>query len=108
MYALADELLTSPLQTTVWWEMQRINSDLLSEVSSSSSMKTNVADVALKKYEDAIMDWNASKALFPLARFDPFHCCMMLRQKNCTSNSSCGMVTAMMQSEIAKMLACAL
>jgi hypothetical protein len=107
VYVLADKLLTLPLQTTVWWEMQCINSDLLSEVSSSSSMK-NVADVALKKYEDAIMDWNASKALFPLARFDPFQCCMMLQQKNCTSNSSCGMVTAMMQSEIAKMQACAL
>lgn len=66
---LADELLDSPLQTTVRWKMKRVDSDLVSE---ASSKKSNDADVALKKYEDAIADWNASKALFPLAKYDPF------------------------------------
>jgi hypothetical protein len=31
-----------------------------------------LAEVALQKYEDAISDWKASKALFPLLPFDPF------------------------------------
>jgi hypothetical protein len=30
------------------------------------------ADVALEKYENAISDWKATKALFPLLKYDPF------------------------------------
>jgi hypothetical protein len=38
----------------------------------SSRSKPIRAEVALEKYEDAISDWKASKALFPLLPFDPF------------------------------------
>jgi hypothetical protein len=65
---LADELMASPLETRMRWKINRINSGKLSEV----SMRSNHADVALKKYEDAIADWKASKMLFPLIKYDPF------------------------------------
>jgi hypothetical protein len=64
VHRLADELLNSPLQTTQRWKLDPTNA--------TSEQKANDADVALQKYEDAIADWNASKALFPLAPYDPF------------------------------------
>jgi hypothetical protein len=67
---LADELVSAPLETTVRWSLRRVNSGNLSEP--SLTMAKN-ADVALQKYEDAMEDWKASKMLFPLTRFDPFH-----------------------------------
>ena len=44
--------------------------EALSKASTQSAMTT---DVTLEKYEMAIEDWKASKALFPLLRFDPFN-----------------------------------
>jgi len=68
---LADELLNTPLQTTVRWRVNRSNSNTPTSADSSTSTSRDV-DVALRKYEDALADWNASTSLFPLARFDPF------------------------------------
>lgn len=70
--ALADELIDAPLETTVRWKLPRLNSGNLSEQSSITSTPKQTADVALKKFEDAIADWNASKVLFPLTKYDPF------------------------------------
>ena len=67
---LADELANAPLETTVRWSLRRVNSGNLSEPSLSASKN---ADVALQKFEDAMEDWKASKMLFPLTKFDPFH-----------------------------------
>jgi hypothetical protein len=67
---LADELVSTPLETTVRWSLRRVNSGNLSEPSLTVCKN---ADVALQKYEDAMEDWKASKMLFPLTRFDPFH-----------------------------------
>ena len=92
---LADELINSPLQTTQRWKMKRMNSGYLSEASSKLSTD---ADVALHKYEDAIADWNASKALFPLAKFDPFN----------LHSSHDGCNRQLLSEEIAKTLARAL
>jgi hypothetical protein len=66
---LADELMNAPLGTTLKWKINHLNSGNISECSKTS----NNADVALKKYEDAIEDWKASKMLFPLTKYDPFH-----------------------------------
>lgn len=85
---LADELIQSPLQTTQRWKMKRV----LSGLSEASSKLSTDADVALRKYEDAIADWNASKSLFPLAKFDPFNAGQSEERK-------------LVQSEIAKTLA---
>jgi len=60
---LADELIHSPLQTTQRWKMKRG-----SGLSEASSKLSTDADVALRKYEDAIADWSTSKTLFPLVR----------------------------------------
>lgn len=67
---LAEELVSAPLETTVRWSLRRVNSGNLSE---PSITKSKNADVALQKFEDAMEDWKASKMLFPLTRFDPFH-----------------------------------
>ena len=81
VHALAEELMASPLQTTQRWNVRRRNTTngvdsprTTSTTSPRRSMteKKSVADVALKKYEDAIADWKASKMLFPLTKFDPF------------------------------------
>jgi len=88
---LADELIQAPLQTTQRWKMKRV----LSGLSEASSKLSTDADVALRKYEDAIADWNASKSLFPLAKFDPFNAGQSEERK-------------LVQSEIAKTLARAL
>ena len=67
---LAEELMTHPLDSMVRWKVRNVNSDDLSQDGKGSSKN---ADVALKKYEDAIADWKASKMLFPLTKYDPFH-----------------------------------
>ena len=66
---LADDLLETPLESTIEWKFLRSNS-LKSDASEDSTAR---ADIALKKYEEAIADWRLSKMLFPLARYDPFH-----------------------------------
>jgi hypothetical protein len=86
---LADELIDTPLDVGF---SDQVSSSVLREPSRSSG-----ADVALKKYEDAITDWNASKALFPLAKFDPFHSNVLKDDYN-----------SAIQGEIAKTLARAL
>jgi hypothetical protein len=62
---LADEILEAPLESAIRWKLVRSNSNL-------SDSSTVMADIALKKYEDAIMAWRATKALFPLMNYDPF------------------------------------
>lgn len=56
---LADELLTAPLETTLRWKLTRSTSTL-----SADSDGLAKADVALKKYEDAIGDWRELLAAF--------------------------------------------
>ena len=93
---LADELLDTPLESELQWKLfpkrnniAQIEDDenndsfndeedrsLSTRVSTrfhrSASMRSTATDVALKKYEDAIADWKASKMLFPLTKYDPF------------------------------------
>ena len=89
---LADDLLETPLESTIEWKFLRSNS-LRSDASEDSTAR---ADIALKKYEEAIADWRLSKMLFPLARYDPFHVA-----KNSHDSS-------IVQTEIARTLARAL
>jgi hypothetical protein len=65
---LADELIDAPLETAVKWKINGLNNS----GNISKGKTSNDADVALKKYEDAIEDWKASKMLFPLTKYDPF------------------------------------
>jgi Aluminium activated malate transporter len=89
---LADDLLETPLESAIEWKFLRSNS--LESNSSEESIAR--ADIALKKYEEAIADWRLSKMLFPLANYDPFH----LTNKNPESEAQ--------QTEIARTLARAL
>lgn len=66
---LADDLLETPLESAIQWKFLRSNS-LRSNFSVEPTAR---ADIALKKYEEAIGDWRLSKMLFPLAQYDPFH-----------------------------------
>lgn len=66
---LADELLNTPLESELRWKLARSGNSMTSD---DTTEATGATDVALKKYEDAIADWRASKALFPLAKYDPF------------------------------------
>lgn len=54
-------------------------------LANSTSNDSNLADVALEKYEDAIQDWMVSKSLFPLLRFDPFS---LLKRRLCVPDKS--------------------
>jgi hypothetical protein len=69
---LADDLLETPLDTTMRWNFLRSNTTLSSDQEASGGDVAR-ADIALKKYEEAIADWRLSKMLFPLAKYDPFH-----------------------------------
>ena len=89
---LADDLLETPLESTIEWKFLRSNS----LVSNASEDSTARADIALKKYEEAIADWRLSKMLFPLAQYDPFHVATDRRESN------------IVQMEIARTLARAL
>jgi Aluminium activated malate transporter len=66
---LADDILETPLESAIEWKFMRANS-LKSDCSEDTTAR---ADIALKKYEEAIADWGSSKMLFPLANYDPFH-----------------------------------
>ncbi|CAB9528684.1 expressed unknown protein [Seminavis robusta] len=89
---LADDILETPLESAIEWKFLRSDS-LRSDCSRESIAR---ADIALKKYEEAIADWRLSKMLFPLAHYDPFHLGI-----NKTASSD-------MQMEIARTLARAL
>lgn len=89
---LADDILETPLESAIEWRFLRSNSLR----SNSSEDSTARADIALKKYEEAIADWRLSKMLFPLANYDPFH----LASRKSESDA--------MQMEIARTLARAL
>jgi Fusaric acid resistance protein-like len=63
----ADEMVTQPLESSMRWKFKRSRSG----PNDDSSVDLDV-NVAMKKYEDAILDWRATKALFPIAKYDPF------------------------------------
>jgi Aluminium activated malate transporter len=69
VHRLADDILETPLESAMEWKFLRSNS-LKSDCSEDTTAR---ADIALKKYEEAIADWGSSKMLFPLAQYDPFH-----------------------------------
>lgn len=64
----AEDLVRQPLETTLSWKFKS-SADSYSNDDSSIDIDVNVA---MKKYEDAILDWRATKALFPMAQYDPF------------------------------------
>jgi Fusaric acid resistance protein-like len=65
---LTESLLNAPIKSSIRWKFKRSNSGLRDD---NTSVDLDV-NIAMKKYEDAIMDWRATKALLPIVKYDPF------------------------------------
>jgi hypothetical protein len=103
---LADEILHQPIESSMRWKLRRQSSGLSDDDSNNhfnnnnnNNNNNNVkSNRAVKKYEDAIMEWRATKSLFPLAKYDPFSIPDLHRNNKAT----------MIQTDIAHTLARAL
>jgi hypothetical protein len=69
---LSDELVNTPLESELKWRFRSSSSLVTQDSSVRKSMQKGATDVALKKYEDAIVEWKQCKMLFSLIKYDPF------------------------------------